>query len=175
MRLISLLLITLLMHDFASSQITNNPPELDENILQSKQYKRLLDFAKKRKHGDAQAELLKWQAFEKAQFAEKANSRNTTWQNHGPDTVSGRIISIAFHPNDPNTSWLVQPAEAFGEPPTMVLPGLAPPTTTSPWALEQWLTIRKTLPASSLLPEKVTGSEMSLLLAMACSFHTMTV
>ncbi|NOQ73902.1 MAG: T9SS type A sorting domain-containing protein [Crocinitomix sp.] len=98
-----LLIITLIGFNATSfAQVDFGEPELDDALLQSKQYKRIDDYHAKR-HTDGQnGDWLKQQAWNEV----LANSKRIDmepWQNFGPDTVSGRIISIAFHPTDANT------------------------------------------------------------------------
>lgn len=86
-----------------TAQVDFGEPEIDDNIIQSKPYKRHIDYAAKRKTDDLNPDWIRWEAWQKAKgFSNKA-IQDEVWENHGPDTVSGRIISIAFHPWDAET------------------------------------------------------------------------
>jgi photosystem II stability/assembly factor-like uncharacterized protein len=100
-----LLLLLLLFSCFfqLNGQVDFGAPELDANILQSKQYKRLQDFAAARQNNGVNGEFKKWQTWQELTTSNQRGGNMTPWQNFGPDTVSGRIISIAFHPTDSNT------------------------------------------------------------------------
>ncbi len=86
------------------AQVPFAKSSMDENITQSKQYKRQVDFASRRTgHENINPEWLKWQAWKKVRQSKNHRKNLAEWQNFGPDTVSGRMISIAFHPIDTNT------------------------------------------------------------------------
>jgi len=86
-----------------TAQVNFGKAELDTNITNSKQYKRTLDYTSLRKTGGLNGDWLKWQAWKSEKIIGKKSSSMTPWQNFGPDTTSGRIISVAFHPTDSNT------------------------------------------------------------------------
>ncbi len=99
MRFLIILLLCITFNGFG--QISGDD-HLDANFLSSKQCLRVKDYANQRKSSVENPSAL---LFERWQDVE-TNSYKTfmePWENHGPDTVSGRIISIAFHPTDPNT------------------------------------------------------------------------
>jgi len=87
----------------ASAQVDFGEPELDANILNTKQYQRILDYSASRKTNGTNGDRAKWEAWQLANKTFKKSANIEPWQNYGPDTVSGRIISIAFHPFDTNT------------------------------------------------------------------------
>jgi len=86
-----------------TAQVDFGDPELDENLLKSKPFKRMLNYAANRKTTDKNSEWSKWKAWQKAIKSANKSIMDEPWKNHGPDTVSGRIISVAFHPWDPQT------------------------------------------------------------------------
>jgi len=86
-----------------TSQVDFGDPELDENILNSKPYKRMLNYSANRNTTDKNSEWSKWEAWQAAKKFDNKAVLDESWINYGPDTVSGRIISIAFHPSDPQT------------------------------------------------------------------------
>jgi photosystem II stability/assembly factor-like uncharacterized protein len=91
----------------AQNAIPARNPDLDSAIRNSKPFLRIEDYNRKRKVDGSRQQAL-WHAWQKHLDADR-NSRareEAKWENFGPDTVSGRIISIDFHPSDPNT-WLV--------------------------------------------------------------------
>lgn len=96
----------LLFFCFLATTVFTQPdfgePELDSALLNSKQYKRVKDFSQRRATEGLSGEWLKRQAWEDV-LANQTKSSMTPWENHGPDAISGRIISIDFHPSDPNT------------------------------------------------------------------------
>jgi len=100
MKWLALALYTLAWFN-AIGQTISGEPHLDENYLKSKQFKRLNDYLQKRK-SDSNRSLAKWEAWQTASSV-KSQKAMDPWQNFGPDTISGRIISIAFHPTDSNT------------------------------------------------------------------------
>lgn len=77
-------------------------PEISSEIKQTKQFMRIADRASIRQHDGALGCEKKWNVWHELQRNEQGSSRMTPWQNLGPDTVSGRIISIDFHPTNPD-------------------------------------------------------------------------
>lgn len=98
----SLLLFTFLFTNVIFSQGITDPPALDDNLIESKQYKRLFDYSNNRETVGLNGDWLRKQTWEQV-MANHKRIEMEPWQNHGPDTISGRIISIDFHPSDPNT------------------------------------------------------------------------
>ena len=84
------------------SQIDLNEPDMDDNILNSKQYLRAKDYNNSRASDVNNPDMLKFERWQELNSYDNKASMQP-WENFGPDTVSGRIISIAFHPTDPNT------------------------------------------------------------------------
>ncbi len=102
----SIFLLLLISGTLLRAQVDyrEHPPHLDKNYLDSKQYKRILDRVSRRDKGqNLNMDWARWQAWEKQQAFAPKTGQPEPWQNFGPDTVSGRIISIAFHPSDANT------------------------------------------------------------------------
>lgn len=77
-------------------------PELDDNFLNSKQHKRAIEFERNHHSEGVNGDWLKMQAWQSLPHTQ-TRADEELWENFGPDTVSGRIISIAFHPTDENT------------------------------------------------------------------------
>ena len=79
-------------------------PELPEDAWEVKQYKRIFDQNNKRNPGGTDnMDWERWKQFMAIGNHALKTSSAATWQNLGPDTVSGRIISFALHPTDSNT------------------------------------------------------------------------
>ena len=87
--------LTLAQPDFGA-------PELDQNILESKQYRRAIDYQERRNTNGVNGDWLRMQEWQNV-LDSKLRTNMDPWENFGPDTISGRIISIDFHPTDPNT------------------------------------------------------------------------
>jgi len=102
MKKLILALLTLIYFQ-TSAQVDFGEPELDENILNSKPYKRMINYSANRNTTNNNSEWSKWEAWHTAKKHDNKSVLDEPWINYGPDTVSGRIISIAFHPWDTNT------------------------------------------------------------------------
>jgi len=102
-----LLLVALPLITFSQESIKKREADYPDNIWEIKQYKRAKDlYSNKDTTGVSNMEWARWEQWERLQ---SSNSRSTSlgnWQNFGPDTGSGRIISIAFHPTDSNTFYV---------------------------------------------------------------------
>ncbi len=96
---------------YSQIEITKVKPETADSVWKLTQYRRINDMKKRRDAaGEANMDWARWKAWEKIKNAEgrmidpqNSNMQIGTWQNLGPHTKSGRIISIAFHPTDTNT------------------------------------------------------------------------
>src|SRR6185436_8877292 len=103
---ILVLIIQLLIFSFQSvSQIDLriNKPDLPDSVWQIKQYKRINDLNQRRNAaGHPNMDWARWQEWEKINHSQNKTTQVNTWENFGPHTKSGRIISIAFHPTDTN-------------------------------------------------------------------------
>jgi len=98
-------------NSFSQIDITKAKPETADSVWNLTQYRRINDMKKRRDAaGEANMDWARWKSWEKIKNAEgrmidpqNSNLQFGTWQNLGPNTNSGRIISIAFHPTDTNT------------------------------------------------------------------------
>lgn len=89
---------------FSQIDLKKEKPDVDEAYLSTKQYKRIYDQgAKRAAAGHTNMDWARWQAWKQLARQKNAATQPEPWRNYGPDTVSGRIISIAFHPTDSNT------------------------------------------------------------------------
>lgn len=78
-------------------------PVLTPELIAHKQYKRAADYALNRDAANiVNPDWFRWQEWEKLQRSDSREKTLNQWQNFGPANVSGRIISIAFHPTDSN-------------------------------------------------------------------------
>ncbi len=89
---------------FAQINLNIEKPDLPADAWELKQFKRSKEYAAKREtHGITNADWARWQEWQRLQ---KDNTNKIsaagTWSNFGPHKISGRIISIAFHPTDTN-------------------------------------------------------------------------
>lgn len=98
--------IFILLHSAAlPAQINFNMerPVLTPELIAHKQYKRAADYALNRDAANVvNPDWSRWQEWEKLQRIDSKEKTLNQWQNFGPANVSGRIISIAFHPTDSN-------------------------------------------------------------------------
>ncbi|MBK8704265.1 MAG: hypothetical protein IPN33_12025 [Saprospiraceae bacterium] len=100
-----ILMITLLYSAVLSAQINYNieRPVLTPELIAHKQYKRAADYALNRDAANViNPDWSRWQEWEKLHRIDSKEKTVNQWQNFGPANVSGRIISIAFHPTDSN-------------------------------------------------------------------------
>jgi len=88
------------------ADLANAKPDLPEDVWLSKQYMRIRDLNEKRDAaGHKSMDWARWQAWEGIKKDQQKNSQVNIWQNLGPYSKSGRIISIAFHPVDSNVMY----------------------------------------------------------------------
>jgi len=80
-------------------------PTIHETTENHKQFKRVTDYSKNRKTTSIlNPDWARWEEWLKIKNEPQSkSSRSGNWENFGPHNVSGRIISIAFHPTDSNT------------------------------------------------------------------------
>lgn len=94
---------------FSQIDLSTVKPELPAEVWQTKQYKRVKDYTSKRSHkGITNPDWARWKEWEKLQRSGQARTSQaaSVWTNYGPDEVSGRLISVAFHPTDTNTMYV---------------------------------------------------------------------
>ncbi|HKR06485.1 MAG TPA: T9SS type A sorting domain-containing protein [Bacteroidia bacterium] len=88
---------------YSQMDLRKNKPDLPDSVWKIKQYKRINDLKQRRSAaGHPNMDWARWQEWEKINQAQNKTTQISTWENLGPHTKSGRIISIAFHPTDTN-------------------------------------------------------------------------
>jgi len=93
---------------FAQMNLTVEKPDLPAEVWQQKQYMRAKGYAARRDAaGIINTEWARWQEWQKIQGLNSHKmSQSNKWTNFGPHKISGRIISVAFHPTDTNTIYV---------------------------------------------------------------------
>jgi len=105
-----LLLFSCVSICFGQTGLIKAKSEIADSVWELTQYKRINDMKKMRDAaGHENMDWARWKEWEKIKNVAGRNihqENNTiqsgTWENFGPTTKSGRIISIAFHPTDTN-------------------------------------------------------------------------
>ena len=104
MKIIAFLFLLFPLAATAQINLRADRPDLPEEVWKIRQYQRIKDLSQRRDAAGAiNMDWARWQAWEKIKDAGyKKTSQVNPWENLGPHTKSGRIISIAFHPTDSN-------------------------------------------------------------------------
>lgn len=92
---------------YGQIDLNRHKPDISPELKQTKQYRRLIDQDNKRDPGGVQSrDWARWKAWEKLKSSNFKTAQIGEWENPGPDVMSGRLISIAFHPTDSNVLYV---------------------------------------------------------------------
>ncbi|CAN5368926.1 exo-alpha-sialidase [soil metagenome] len=103
-------LLLLTVSSSAQLDLIKALPDVAGGVSELMQFRRINDMKKRRNvAGESSMDWARWKAWEKIKQTGERNAQPgnqttvfSTWENAGPLTKSGRIISIAFHPTDTN-------------------------------------------------------------------------